>query len=97
MEKIKLWHTADELKDYDGCSIIFLCRDGGDFHQANYFGYDFELDEPKFQSNGLTVDNRDIWLWCERYDLFYETNLIDLQKECKDKEAKNKLWKQTLK
>ena len=56
--------------------------------KANYFGYDFELDEPKFQSNGLTVDNRDIWLWCERYDLFYKTNLIDLQKECEDKEKK---------
>lgn len=86
MGKLKLWHTADELKDYDGCSIIFLCRDSGYFHQASYFGRDFDTDEPKFQSNGLTVDNRDIWLWCERYDLFYETNLIDLQKECKDKE-----------
>ena len=85
MAKLKLWHTADELKDYDGCSIIFLCKDGGYFHQANYFGYDFETDEPKFQSNGLTVDNRDIYLWCERYDLFYKTNLIDLQKACENK------------
>lgn len=88
MDKLKLWHTSNELKDYDGCSIIFLCKDGGEFHQASYFGYDFELDEPKFQSNGLTVDNRDIWLWCERYDLFCKTNLIDLQKEYKDKEEK---------
>lgn len=79
MSKPKLWHTADELKGYHGCSIIFLCRDGGYFHQASYYGHDFKTDEPKFQSNGLTVDNRDIWLWCERHDLFYKTNLIDLQ------------------
>ena len=72
MVKIKLWHTSDELKDYQGCSIIFLYKDGKDFYQANYFGYDFKLNEPKFQSNGLTVDNRDIWLWCEqdKFDRF---------------------------
>lgn len=86
MGKIKLWHTSDELKDYQGCSIIFLCKDERDFHQANYFGHDLESNEPKFQSNGLTVDNRDIWLWCERKDLFYKTNLIDLQKDCENKE-----------
>jgi hypothetical protein len=79
MSKPKLWHTADELKGYHGCSIIFLSWDGGYFHQASYYGRDFKNDMPKFQSNGLTVDNRDIWLWCERYDLFYKTNLIDLQ------------------
>ena len=79
MSKPKLWHTADELKGYHGCSIIFLSWDGGYFHQASYYGHDFKNDMPKFQSNGLTVDNRDIWLWCKRYDLFYKTNLIDLQ------------------
>ncbi len=79
MSKPKLWHTADELKGYHGCSIIFLSWDGGYFHQASYYGHDFKNDMPKFQSNGLTVDNRDIWLWCERYDLFYKTNLIELQ------------------
>lgn len=81
MSKPKLWHTADELKGYHGCSIIFLSWDGGYFHQASYYGHDFKNDMPKFQSNGLTVDNRDIWLWCERYDLFYKTNLIDLQED----------------
>ena len=64
-QKPKLWHTADELKGYHGCSIIFLSWDGGYFHQASYYGHDFKNDMPKFQSNGLTVDNRDIWLWCE--------------------------------
>lgn len=80
-QKPKLWHTADELKGYHGCSIIFLSWDGGYFHQASYYGHDFKNDMPKFQSNGLTVDNRDIWLWCERRDLFYKTNLIDLQED----------------
>lgn len=84
MSKPKLWHIADELKDYHGCSIIFLCRDGGYFHQAKYFGHDFKTDEPKFQSNELTVDNRDIWLWCERKDLFYKTNLAELQNQNKN-------------
>lgn len=64
---------------------FFLSWDGGYFHQASYYGHDFKNDMPKFQSNGLTVDNRDIWLWCERYDLFYKTNLIELQ-EADEKE-----------
>ena len=34
----------------------------------------------------MTVDNRDIWLWCERKDLFYKTNPIDLQKDYDNKE-----------
>lgn len=84
MSKLKLWHTNAELKDYHGCSIVFLCKDGRHFHEASYFGYDYDNGEPRFQSNGLTIDNRDILLWCERKDLFYKTNLAELQNQNKN-------------
>lgn len=83
MSKLKLFHTSDELKNYHGSSILFITRNDWHFREASLSvrGYDSEKREPVFEYEGLEISTRQIWLWCERSDLFNKTNLGDLTEE----------------
>lgn len=84
MNKIKIWHTNAELKDILPYGIVFIMRHDGHFREASYYGFDIRTGEPKYLCNNLRLDNRDIWIWCKREDLFRKTNL----NEVIDKEEK---------
>lgn len=78
MSKPQIWHTADELKDIQPYSIVFITRHDYHFREASYDGFDIHTGEPKYLCNNLRLDNRDIWIWCKREDLFRKTNLNEV-------------------
>lgn len=75
MNKLQLFHPADELEGYHGVSIVFLSR-GWRLFEASYAGG--TNDNPHFDLQGLLIDKRDILVWCERSELFNQTNLMEL-------------------
>lgn len=83
MSKPQIWHTVDELKDIQPYSIVFLTRGDWKLHEATsrYAPSNITQGEPRYLCNNMRLDNRDIWLWCKREDLFNKTNLGELTED----------------